>query len=204
MNKLAMVKHTEPFPWYEVPNALNVNERKALIDSYPQTEFTCCENNEGDKPYKMYLRQAYHSNNNDQLHTFSDPWQAFLAQLVSIEYRHQLETELNLDLSHCDIELNLWKYKHGCYLAPHLDKDNKFLTQLFYFNESWDPSWGGALRLLNSDKLDDVGVELFPDTTSSVVFQQSHLSWHAVTKQLSNDEHSRNIVQLIYWQRDHV
>lgn len=197
-----LIKHQQPFSWYEFTEVFANDVRRELIKTFPQEDFFICENNSGEKPYKMFLKQAYYSGRKDVIFEFPRNWQNFLQTLLSKEYIQLLENTLKVNLRGCKIELNLWKYHTGCYLAPHLDKDNKFLTQLFYFNNDWDKNWGGALRLLNSSQINDFAHEIFPDSDSSIVFQQSNLSWHAVTEQKNNPNQSRNVVQLIFWKEN--
>lgn len=191
--------HT-PFEWFRIKQPLAQAVRKALITSFPNQDYTWCIKNTGDKPYKMQVLKVYDEGKINILNTIhTHQWHQFLKELVSQEYRTTLAQILDKDLSRCHTELNLWKYPNGGFLAPHLDKDDKIISQLFYFNQDWDQSWGGSLRLLQSNMMDNCVAEVFPNTGDSVILTQSNCSWHAVSKQLAPHNTVRNVVQLIFW-----
>lgn len=50
---------------------------------------------------------------------------------------------------------------------------------MFYFNEEdWSIDWGGWLRILRSDDIEDYTDELAPACNSSTVLVRSDDSWH--------------------------
>jgi len=59
----------------------------------------------------------------------------------------------------------------------HTDSKSKIITVLLYLNDNWDAD-GGRLRILNSDRLDDVAEEISPNGGALLVFRRSDHSHH--------------------------
>lgn len=61
--------------------------------------------------------------------------------------------------------------------AVHTDSRNKLISALLYLNNGWDAA-GGRLRLLRSDRIDDVAVEVPPEAGTLVAFRRTDQSFH--------------------------
>ena len=61
--------------------------------------------------------------------------------------------------------------------SVHTDAEWKLITVLLYLNANWNQP-GGRLRLLRSDSLDDVAVEIPPTCGTLVAFRRSARSFH--------------------------
>lgn len=197
----SMIKHLSPFEWFLHESPINSKLHLKLSTSFPLDKFETCENVSSVKPYKMELFKVYKQEQYDNTITLpNNDWQNFIRYIVSNDYRLSLENYINKELSTCQIEVNIWGYPNSGFLAPHIDKDKKFVTQLFYFNTKWEDNWGGSLRILNSNNINDFGHEIFPNTKDSIILTQSNNSWHAVTRQRGPQDIVRKVVQLIFWE----
>jgi SM-20-related protein len=72
----------------------------------------------------------------------------------------------------------------------------RVVTQVVYLNREWDSAWGGSLRLLRSDRMEDVAAEVIPAFNSSVVFRRAQNSWHAVAPLATGVDRSRRSLLL--------
>lgn len=194
--------NTSPFSWFKVALPISDELRKNLLESYPSRGYELCTKSSGEKPYYMNLLKVYKSKHYNHIESFRDsPWHDFFLYLISDVYVDKIHAVTNDSrVLAKNIEINLWDYPQGGFLAPHLDKDEKVLSQLFYFNEHWERRWGGSLRLLRSADINDVGEEIFPDNTASFILPQSNTSWHAVTAQNSPENIIRRVLQIIFWE----
>ena len=105
---------------------------------------------------------------------------------------------MSLPLAGLPIEIALWQYDAGCFLAPHTDKPEKFLSHIFYMNATWDRSWGGSFLALRSPSLDDVATRVDLVLGNSVVLRRTDCSWHAVDRVRSAGAPTRRSVQVVF------
>jgi Rps23 Pro-64 3,4-dihydroxylase Tpa1-like proline 4-hydroxylase len=127
-------------------------------------------------------------------------WQELLAQLVSPEYCMSLGRLFDRDLTHDLVEVALVRYGVGGFVSAHRDKPQKTVGHVLYFNERWEPDWGGHFCLLNSEQEDDVFARMLPRLGTSVVFERSETSWHLVTP--VTGKHDRLAVHVDFWSSD--
>ena len=77
------------------------------------------------------------------------PWQEFIGELCSDDYRREIERLLGAK----KVEFRLhWHYTpSGSDVSPHCDARREHGSHLFYFNseEDWDPAWGGSTLVLD-------------------------------------------------------
>jgi hypothetical protein len=112
-----------------------------------------------------------------------DPaWLAFVDELLSPAYRESSERALGLSLDGAPLEVSAWRWGPDAELGPHLDIPRKIASQVFYFNDEWDPAWGGCLRILRSADEDDAFAELPPALGSASLIVRSERSWHSVPR----------------------
>ena len=107
-------------------------------------------------------------------------WQDLLAFIQSSEYISALGTLCRRALGDCKVEARFLLYDSGCWVSPHTDREDKVVTQLFYFTSQWDAKWGGCLRILRSSNVEDVAYEILPTLNTSAIIVRSSSSWHAV------------------------
>ncbi len=62
----------------------------------------------------------------------------------------------------------------------HTDSRSKLITVLIYLNQNWDAP-GGQLRLLRSNKIDDVIAEVPPTAGTMICFRNRENAWHGHT-----------------------
>lgn len=109
-----------------------------------------------------------------------DVWKKLVEQLASHEYLAAMGKLTGRNLRECPVDVRLSKNGPEHWLEPHPDNERNIATHLMYFNEPWEKEWGGCLRILRSDDMDDVAYEIPPLLNTSVVLVRSDDSWHAV------------------------
>lgn len=155
-----------------------------LIKFYPKAGFTQCLRNEGPKKhYSFGIQDIVLQNhiNHSAKKNVSDIWFNFAEFILSKEYIDLLTECTNVDLSEMDINISFYKFEKGDWVSPHIDNDNKILTQIFYFNDFWSRDWGGYFNLLGSKHVQDVHFSVPPLVTFSVLIFRTDYSWHMVT-----------------------
>jgi Rps23 Pro-64 3,4-dihydroxylase Tpa1-like proline 4-hydroxylase len=78
------------------------------------------------------------------------------------------------------MEVNVFHYGPGSWLGPHVDLEDKIVSHIFYFNESWNEADGGSLSILRSPTRADAVANVLPIVGTSAVIVRSNSSWHAV------------------------
>jgi Rps23 Pro-64 3,4-dihydroxylase Tpa1-like proline 4-hydroxylase len=67
-----------------------------------------------------------------------------------------------------------------------------------YFNDAWDPAWGGCLNILNSSDSADVHATILPIVGNSSLLVRSNRSWHSVSRVADQCTTSRRSVNVIF------
>lgn len=191
---------TTPFPWYAIDN---VFEDHSIADQlrreFPIQNFTHIASQRSDKSYSMRGRVASIEDELD----FSPLWRTFMTTLRSELYWDAIRkimgncaNELfNRELSQ---EISLWRYSFGDGLAPHLDKEEKVITQIFYFCEpEWSASSGGCLEILAEPVAGKRIALIEPKLGHAVTLVRTERSWHSVTPQNRKDT-ERLSVQVVF------
>ena len=208
MNMINMEKISDlslnqsPYCYKKIINFLEPEIFSALCKTYPEDGFVNCETLMQEKTYSMFMKQLYDSRTGlDITQELSEPWSTFLLELLSEQYISIISNHAQRDLTTCDIEINCWRYPNGGWLAPHTDKPEKIVSQLFYFNTIWDKAWGGSLNILNSNDNNDIHEEIFPDNNTSIILVRSENSWHSVAPLNCPPDISRRLLQIIFWDK---
>src|SRR5262249_16677859 len=103
------------------------------------------------------------------------------------------------------MEANIFHYGPGAWLGPHLDLKDKIVTHVFYFNDHWQSSDGGCLRILRSKNEADLVKEIPPIVGNSPsVLVRSENSWHAVARVDRNVRVSRRSVTVTFYHPNSV
>ena len=192
-----------PYTYGKIPSVFYEGKYQQLCVEYPTEDFVHCQTLNQEKTYSMYMKQLFNNSYDVPLNSqdLSDNWQNMLKDLLSENYIKTLSQHVKQDLRKCRIEINCWQYLNGCWLSPHTDKIEKVVSQLFYFNENWDPKWGGAIRVLNSDDNEDFYEEILPHIDTSIILVRSEHSWHSVAPLTCPDNISRKLMQIIFWKQ---
>ncbi|MFJ9378731.1 2OG-Fe(II) oxygenase family protein [Streptomyces sp. NPDC101455] len=192
----------DPFPHHHLSETFTSHHAERLRETFPTTGFRRVIGHDPDKTYTMWTRPLHPAPDRpaDQLPA---PWGTFVREVTGPVYRREMAGVTGLDLDACRIEVNLWRYPPDCWLDPHVDKETKLVTQVFYFNEPWPVVWGGNLLLLGSQDPDDVVRRIPPLHNSSVVLVRGEGSWHAVESALpENPGAMRLSAQVIFHRAD--
>jgi SM-20-related protein len=129
----------------------------------------------------------------------SAAWLGLAHDLLSPAYRVAMSLLTGCDLSSVPMEANVFHYGPGACLGPHPDLDDKLVTHVIYFNQSWDREDGGCLTILGSADPNDITAEITPIVGNSVVLVRSKNSWHAVSRVLNNCRTSRRSLTLTFY-----
>ncbi|MEU7723855.1 2OG-Fe(II) oxygenase [Streptomyces sp. NPDC040724] len=167
----------DPWPHCYLPNALPASMAEAIETSFKRFDLASVEGVNRDKTYRMRTRRL------DPGATGGLPspaWRHLVEALSHDRYRAAVAGLTGVALDDTDLSLDLWEYRDGDWLAPHVDKPEKLVTQLFYFSESWHPEAGGHLLVLDGGDSDRPVERLRPTTGASALLVRSETSWHAV------------------------
>jgi hypothetical protein len=170
----------DPFGYHHIHETFSPEDAARLRETFPQRGFTKVSSDDPRKTYTMWVRRLRPVPDEPQDDDLPAPWRTFLTEVTGPSYRRRLSQLTGLDLEPCRVEVNLWKYPSDCWLDPHVDKEEKLVTHVLYFNEPWPVEWGGNLLILGSDSVDDVARRIPPLHNSSVLLVRRDNSWHAV------------------------
>ncbi len=193
---------TQPYPWIN-PQGLLTNEGyQRLLDNMPDVSLFEKKFGygriAGQKPHDRYSLEYAPGT------PVPEPWQEFITELCSDDYRKTLAKLLGAR------KINLrfhWHYTpNGCSVSPHTDSVREHGSQLFYFNREgeWDPAWGGDTLVLDdggklefetAPTLDDFNNEIAANSigNQSLIFERTRHSWHAVRKISCPEDHMRRV-----------
>jgi len=102
---------------------------------------------------------------------------ALMEELAGPLLREAVERKFSIDLAGCGYLATIRGEVRGKDGAVHTDSKSKLITALIYLNEDWREE-GGRLRLLRSDRLDDLFLEIAPVGGTLLIFRRSDNSWH--------------------------
>lgn len=202
VHSLARTRLNEvPYRWGTSVNLLDASCQRALAEEFPSTGFERMRRRKGsDKRYEAWFRSLKDpGQHNTSTVGLSPQWRRFIECIESIIYRNSLEQCLGVDLKHDLFEVTLWRFGPGHFLDPHTDIAAKRVVHLFYFNEGWNPAWGGCLRILRSRNIEDVVCEIPPDVSQSVILERSECSWHGVSALSKMAPMERKVLQVSFW-----
>lgn len=100
----------------------------------------------------------------------SDAQRVYLAQMDAL----RLAINERLFLGLFDLECHFALYPPGSFYQRHVDRfrddSRRTVSTVLYLNESWDPSWGGGLRLYASEDADAPWRDVAPQGGTLVCF----------------------------------
>ncbi|HEV1285238.1 MAG TPA: 2OG-Fe(II) oxygenase [Bryobacteraceae bacterium] len=192
---------TDPFRWAVIRDLFHPADAHALATTYPCDHFRLVAASGGEKDYRYEARPliAMGANCISYADNLSDAWRALATDLLSPEYRAAVGTLTQCDLTQTPIEVNVFHYGAGGSLGPHRDLPEKLVTQVLYFNTSWNTANGGCLNILGSADPGDVVAEIPPISGTSSVLVRSENSWHAVSRVADDSGSSRRSVTVTFY-----
>jgi len=148
---------TTPYEYIVVSDFIRDEWKDKLIESYPKVKAA------GSFPLSSV--------------PCSSEFMQLINELNSDAFRHAIESKFSLDL---EGKPTMFTVRGKCRLKDgqvHTDSESKIITVLLYMNPSWE-NQGGRLRLLNSNKIDDIKAEVSPNIGTLLVFKRSDHSYH--------------------------
>jgi len=192
----------KPYPYYNSKGVLTDSGFQALLDNMPPLELFektfGYERRAGQAPHDRYSLEYAPGMPVPQ------PWQEFIGELCSDDYRREVERLLGAR----KVEFRFhWHYTPpGCDVSPHCDARREHGSHLFYFNseEEWEPAWGGSTLVLDDggrlsydsapalEEFDAVHECDSIGNYSSLMLRTDH-AWHAVRPVQCPEGHLRRI-----------
>lgn len=191
----------EPYRWALVDQLFAPADARALVETFPRDHFKTVKGYDGEKGYEYEARSLVHmgADKPTQAHSLSDSWRRLAEALLSPAYRDALSQFTGVDLSTLPLEANAFHYGRSAWLGPHVDLEDKIVTHVLYFNESWNERDGGCLTILGSDDMAHVVKTIPPVIGNSAVLVRATNSWHAVTRVVETCRISRRSVAITFY-----
>jgi hypothetical protein len=166
-------------PWAHayLPGCLPGQTAQALWDAFDGFELEECGQLDAAKSYRFATARLDDARPEALP---SDEWRRVTEAICGPQYRAALSKLTGVELDGMPHTLSVWEYRNGDWLAPHLDKPEKAVTQIFYFTDAWRDGDGGRLLILADEQASSVRHALPPALGSSAVLVRSEDSWHAV------------------------
>jgi len=159
-----------------------------LSESFPLIQMKPGERREGGKTYRFRTARL----GVDGAGPPDGAWAELMSALRSTAYRDAMSRLTGIALADAGCEVNAWEYLPGDWLSPHVDKERKLVTQIFYLTRHWHDGDGGRLVILDRDAR-NVARFLPPLLGSSAVVVRSPDSWHAVEESAPASQPRRSL-----------
>lgn len=185
--------------FFIVTNPLHTIAHEQLILNYPKEDFFKEQIGIDTKQYKFCVHNlvendVYSKTSINQPNTL---WSKLICELLSNKYTQTLSSLINIDLNEKKRSIGLYKFKSNMYVSKHLDKERKILTQLFYFNNTWQSNYGGEFNIYNHEDSRPL-ISIPPIALYSIVIIRTTNSWHSVCP-INTEQFTRNTLQVEYW-----
>jgi Rps23 Pro-64 3,4-dihydroxylase Tpa1-like proline 4-hydroxylase len=192
---------SDPYKWAFIDSVFTPADAATLVNTFPRDHFKTVKGYDGEKGYEYEARSLIAMGANVATHddALSPAWQNLAVALVSPGYRKVMSRLTGLELENLPIEVNLFHYGKSAWLGPHVDLEDKLVTHVFYFNESWEESDGGCLAILRGGDMGQVAQLIPPIVGNSAVLVRSTKSWHAVTRVRDDCRVSRRSLALTFY-----
>ncbi|HLB43329.1 MAG TPA: 2OG-Fe(II) oxygenase [Gammaproteobacteria bacterium] len=187
-----------PYYWGLQNNLIQVDIQPLLVNQFPKEGFTKTSRLEGDgKHYQFEVLNLIQSNEIcDSLYHLSPTWQNFIKELASSAYINNLAKYIQRDLDGLRLDIGLFRFNENDWVDIHIDRKDKILTQLFYFNDYWQEDWGGDLYILSEANLKSVLAKVKPLVSHSATIVRTDNAWHYVSPISNKAEVPRLSLQL--------
>jgi SM-20-related protein len=194
-----------PYRWSYLASALTPEAAVELRATFPTTGFWRLHHHDGEKGMSFRLRCVVPlgAQRASEPESLSPAWQTFVDELMSDAYRNAFAHALGQPLDDHALELSAWRWGAAAHLGPHVDIPRKLASQVFYFNDDWDPAWGGCLHILRSADQRDVKAQLPPKLGSASIVVRSDSSWHAVPP-VEAEAAEERLSLIATWQHPHT
>jgi SM-20-related protein len=191
----------EPYRWGYLEQAIAPARAAELRRTFPRDGYWDLRKHDGEKYMRFLVRPLVPLGAGRPVLSGSlePPWRELADELLSRSYRERCERALGASLDGGQLEVSVWRWGPDAELGPHLDIPRKIASQVAYFNDDWDPAWGGCLRILRSDDEEDVAAELPPALGSASLIVRSESSWHAVPR-VTREAASERLSVVATWQ----
>ncbi|HET7288498.1 MAG TPA: 2OG-Fe(II) oxygenase, partial [Pyrinomonadaceae bacterium] len=191
----------EPYRWGFVDQLFTADGARELVESFPRDYFKTVKGYDGEKGYEYEARSLVHMGASvaTQGESLSPAWQNLAADLLSPVYRAVVSRFTGVDVSSLPMEANAFHYGRSAWLGPHVDLEDKLVTHVLYFNDSWNESDGGCLTILGAGDMDHIVKTILPIIGNSAVLVRSTNSWHAVTRVRETCRISRRSVAVTFY-----
>jgi hypothetical protein len=166
----------EPWPHAYLPHAMPAEFALRLSRSFDRLDMAFFEQTGSAKSYRLRTTEL----TTDSARALGGDWQLLRDVLAAPAYREHISELTGVPLADSACTLDVWEYRTGDWLAPHVDKPEKLVTQIFYLAQEWRPDDGGRLLVLATDDPASVTSTLAPRLGSSAILVRSETSWHAV------------------------
>lgn len=192
---------SEPYKWAFVPELFSRADGQALVDSFPHDHFKTVKGYDGEKGYEYEARSLVMMGADvpSRGECLSPSWQELCKDLLSPAYRLAMSKLTGGDLSNLPMEANVFHYGRSAWLGPHVDLEDKLVTQVFYFNDVWNEGDGGCLTILRSSEMSEAVMTIPPLIGNSVVLVRSTNSWHAVSRVRDDCRISRRSLTVTFY-----
>jgi SM-20-related protein len=192
---------TDPYRWALVDQIFSAADARALVETFPLDHFKTVKGYDGEKGYEYESRSLVHMGANTPTNpqSLSPAWRRLADDLLSSAYRECMSRITGVDLSTLPMEANAFHYSRNAWLGPHVDLEDKLVTHVFYFNETWNEEDGGCLTILRSGDLSEAVKTIPPLVGNSAVLVRSTNSWHAVTRVRDTCRTSRRSIAVTFY-----
>jgi hypothetical protein len=165
-----------PWAYAYLPKMLTDDALGGLYDTFGNLPVKRSEETRRAKSYRFATARLDPSD--DWLP--NEEWRWLTGFFHSASYRQAIEQLTGVDLSGSVATVDVWEYGIGDWLAPHVDKQDKLVTQILYLTQSWSEGDGGRLLILENEDASSVARVLRPTLGASAILVRSATSWHAV------------------------
>ena len=191
----------EPYRWALVDHLFAPADAQSLVETFPRDHFKTVKGYDGEKGYEYEARSLIHMGAAAAtfVESLSPAWRRLAEALLSTEYRDAMSRFTGVDVSSLPLEANAFHYSRSAWLGPHVDLEDKLVTHVLYFNDSWNESDGGCLTILSAGDMAQVVKTIPPIIGNSAVLVRSTNSWHAVTRVRETCRISRRSVAITFY-----
>ena len=179
----ALVSH-DKFSWALFSNVIKTEVMQELSPCYPSEGYTRSERRVGPKKHYAFnlLKLVEHNIYSPPSNIIIDPkWKILADNLMSNEYADILGETLKINLKNALINIGFYRFDTMDWVAPHIDNEDKLVTQIFYFNSLWSNAWGGQFKLLKNQNPLSEFFAVPPLASFSVAIARSDCAWHMVS-----------------------
>lgn len=190
-----------PYSWAMIGNLFSPKDAVALSSSFPCDHFKTVAGYGGEKDYEYEARAliAMGAETIAYPQELSAAWLGLAQALLSPAYRAAMSLLTKCDLTAVPMEVNVFHYGPGASLGSHPDLDDKLVTHVLYFNQTWSTANGGCLSILHSADATNVAAEIAPIVGNSAVLVRSENSWHAVSRVAGDCRQSRRSLTATFY-----